>query len=57
MATRANERDSLGNYRKADPLGREKIVFNNYHIFPKVIQSVICHSDIQTTMDIYAECT
>ena len=37
METKVNEIDFLANYRMADPNGRLEIVFDNYHIFPKVI--------------------
>ena len=40
METRANDRDFLGNYRDADPRGRLEMVFDNYHIFPKVIRKM-----------------
>lgn len=40
METRANDRDFLGNYRNADPQERLEMVFDNYHIFPKVIRKM-----------------
>lgn len=40
METKVNEIDFLANYRMADPNGRLEIVFDNYHIFPKVIRKM-----------------
>ena len=38
--TGANDKDLLSSYRMADPRGRLEIVFDNYHIFPKVIRKM-----------------
>lgn len=40
MRTGASEKDILSSYKTADPNGRLEIVFDNYHIFPKVIRKM-----------------